>query len=79
MSFNYGNYGMTGINGMYGMFGMNNIGGGNMHQYFKNKYGCPDCFRTQPYLSEYPKPITPLPRQVMRPSFWQRFINKLAG
>ncbi len=76
MSFNFGNYGMYGMNSMYGM---NNTGGGNVPQYFKNKYGCADCFRTQPYLMEYPKPMIPLPKQAVEPSFWRRLLNKIAG
>ena len=72
------NYGM--MNGMSMMGGMNGVNSGNMHQYFKMKYGCEDCFRTQPYMQEYPKPIMPVAKQATKqPSLIQRILNKIMG
>lgn len=74
----YGNMGMMG--GMYsgGMYSAG-MGGGNMNQYFKSKYGCEDCFRTTPYMQEYPKPIMPVAKESIQPSFGQRLFNKIIG
>ncbi len=71
MTFGIGGYGM----GNPMMMG----GSSNMNQYFKAKYGCEDCFRTQPYLQEYPKPIMPLAKESIQKSFWSRILSKLLG
>ena len=78
MCFNYGNFGYS-----YPMmnnynYGFNNTIG-NSNQYFKSKYGCEDCFKSQPYAFEYPRPIIPNNKKNMRPSLWKQFINRLLG
>ncbi len=78
MTLGIGGYGMG--NPMM-MDGMSQMGGSstNMNQYFKAKYGCEDCFKTQPYLQEYPKPIMPLAKESIQKPFWSRVISKLLG
>ena len=77
MAFNFGNF-----NNFYPPM-MNNFGVGNnctnTNNYFKNKYGCEDCFRKSPYPVEYPKPIIPSNSSSMRPSFIKQFFNRLFG
>lgn len=68
--FNYGMYG-------YPMIG--SMGAGNMHQYFKSRYGNENDFRTQPYWQEFPKPVTPVAKESVKPSFFRRLLNKIAG
>lgn len=64
----------------YPMMGpMSGMGSGNMQQYFKSKYGCEDCFYKQPYWQELPKPVMPMPRESIKPSFWKRLLNKITG
>ncbi len=65
--------------GMYGYPMMGGMGYGNTHQYFKSRYGYENDFRTQPYWQEFPKPVTPRAREGIKPSFWQRLLNKIAG
>lgn len=78
MTFGIGNYGGMGA-GM-GTYGMSSSGGsGNMQQYFKSKYGCEDCFRTQPYPFEYPKPICPIGKEERGTSFWSKLLTKIVG
>lgn len=81
MMMNIGNsmmgYGMNNINSMMGM-GMN-TGSQNVPQYFQQKYGCVDCFKSQPYLQEYPKPLIALSKESIPKNFFQRFINKIFG
>ena len=56
----------------------NNMGTmGSVPQYFKSKYGCEDCFRKQPYLVEFPKPIMPIRHETGNSTFWQRILNKI--
>ena len=69
--FNIGGYGYMMPGSMYNT--------GHMDQYFKSKYGCEDCLRTQPYLQEYPKPIMPLAKESVKPSFFARLFNKIIG
>ncbi len=78
MCFNFGNFGYSAYPMMnnYG-FGNNSIG--NTNQYFKTKYGCEDCFKTQAYAFEYPRPIIPNNNKNMRPSLWKQFINRMLG
>ncbi len=77
MAFNFGNF-----NNFYSPI-MNNFGVGNNYTntnaYFKNKYGCEDCFRKAAYPAEYPKPIIPTNANNMKPSFFKQFINRLLG
>ena len=72
-----------GIGSGYGMSmigGMNStMGTANVPQYFKQKYGCEDCFRARPYLQEYPKPLVPLAKESMETSFWQRLKKHIFG
>ena len=78
MSMNIGSsmMGMTTPMSMYG--GMGAAGGGqNIPQYYQNMYGCADCFRSQPYLQEYPKPVLPLAKESLRPNLFQRLLNKM--
>lgn len=73
---NFG-FGYPGMMGMYGpSMGINS---GNTNVYFRNKYGCEDCFRTQPYWQEYPKPVQPEPKNSLKPSLFRRFINNVLG
>ncbi len=65
--------------GMYGYPMMGGMGYGNMHQYFKARYGSENDFRTQPYWQEFPKPVLPKAKESIRLSLWQRFLNKIAG
>lgn len=56
----------------------NNMGTmGSVPQYFKSKYGCEDCFRKQPYLAEFPKPIMPVSHKIDNFTFWQRILHKI--
>lgn len=77
MTFNFGNF-----NNFY-PYMSNSWGFGNNYSntnsYFKNKYGCEDCFKKNPYPAEYPKPIIPSNSNNMRPSFMKQFINRLLG
>lgn len=76
MTFGIGGFGMNPM----GMNSMSTMGGStNINQYFKAKYGCEDCFRTQPYMQEYPKPIMPLAKESIQKPFWSRMLNKLLG
>lgn len=90
MTFGLGNgYGMPMVGGMNPIMnnmspmplnaGMSNFMGGNinMPQYFKEKYGCADCFRERPYLQEYPKPITPIINSVESKSLFARIFMKM--
>ncbi len=66
----------------YGMYGYPMMGGmnyGNMHQYFKTRYGAENDFRTQPYWHEFPKPVLPMEKESLKPSFFKRLLNKIAG
>lgn len=72
-------FGIGGMGTPMMMGGMSGMNSGNMQQYFKSKYGCEDCFRTQPYLQEYPKPVMPVSKETRNPSFWSRLLNKIAG
>ncbi len=74
---NYGGYPMMGS--MYGMGGIAGVPGGNYEQYFKAKYGCEDCFKTGAYYYELPKPVTPMPKDDAKPSFWRRLMYKIFG
>ncbi len=65
-----------GYPGMCGMYGMHS---GNTNVYFRNKYGCEDCFRTTPYWKEIPIPVTPEPKNALKPSLLKRFLNNVLG
>ena len=69
---------MFGIGG-YGYNMMSGITAGNTDQYFKAKYGCEDCLRTQPYLQEYPKPIMPVAKESIQQPWFKRLLNKIIG
>ena len=60
-------------------FAMMQMSNQNTMQYLTCKYGCSDCFRTTPYLQEYPKPFNPKPKQAMQPSAISRFWHKMVG
>lgn len=70
--FGYGNQMMGGMSAM-------GMSGGNQFQYFKEKYGCEDCFRSQPYDYECPKPRLYQPKSFVAPSFWQRILSRISG
>ena len=78
MSVNYNSSAMGGMPmmngiGMMGGMGMNSGGQtGNVIHDLKMKHGCEDCFKKEPYWTEYPKPVTPLPKDAVYPSFWRR-------
>lgn len=61
------------------MNSMNSGMSGNQFQYFKAKYGCEDCFRTQPYEYEFPKPRLHQPQNFIKPNFLQRLKIKIFG
>ncbi len=73
------NFGFGYPMGMYGTGGMYGMNGGNTNVYFRNKYGCENCFRKEPYWQEYPKPVLPEPKNSLKPSFIRRFINNILG
>ena len=66
------NYGM-------GMMGMGMTGGQNVFQMFKAQYGCEDCNRKEPYWTEWPKPVMPVPPEVVNPSFSSKIKKIMAG
>ncbi len=76
MNFGFGYPGMIGLNGMMSPYGMQS---GNINVYFRNKYGCEDCFRKEPYWQEYPKPIIPEGKNSLKPSLLKRFLNNVTG
>ena len=81
MTFGFGNgYNNLMLGGMNSMMGMNfTSGGGNVHQYYLQKYGSEDCFRKTPYVQPFPKPIMPVAKEENRPSFFSRIIQKIMG
>lgn len=68
---------MSGMNTGMGSMGNNMSTMGSVPQYFKSKYGCEDCFRKQPYLAEFPKPIMPISHKVNNLTFWQKILYKI--
>lgn len=76
MNFGIGGYGMMGGMGMSSGMGMM---GGNVHQSFKAQYGCEDCFKKEPYWTEYPKPIMPVPNEVVNPGIVSRLKYLILG
>lgn len=78
MSMNYG-IGYPGMAGMGGMMSPCGTQSGNVNVYFRNKYGCEDCFRKEPYWQEYPKPIIPEGKNSLKPSLLKRFLNNVLG
>ena len=81
MTYDYGsmhNVPMTGMSGMAG--GMNMMSNsGNIQRYFKQTYGCEDCFRKEPYMQEYPKPIMPVAKESMQSSWFKRILERIMG
>ena len=66
-----------GIGSSYGMIGGMNpmMGGGNVPQYFTQKYGCADCFRNKPYVAEFPKPMVSIKNPIKSSSFFRKLFN----
>ena len=77
MSFGYGNIYNLPMNGMNRTNMMSSPG--NIQQYFMQTYGCEDCFRKEPYMQEYPKPIMPLSQESIQPSLIKRLLAKIMG
>ena len=81
-------YGIGGMSngGMYGgqmsMMGMNSMGvqgSGNMHQYFKGKYGCETCLKQVPTPRILPLEVLPMTKEEVNPSFFKRLMNRIFG
>ena len=72
---------IMGMNSMYNMNPNMNLGSNttNINQYYQDKYGCADCFKTQPYLMECPKQITPIEPQFINQNFFQKLIRRIFG
>lgn len=77
MSFNYGMFGI-GSPAMMGMMG-GMSGGGNVLQSLKAKYGCEDCYKKQPYWVECPKPVMPVPNEVINPKITSKIRKIIFG
>ena len=80
MSMNIGNP-MMGMNSMMPMSNSMGMSGSseNINQYYQLKYGCADCFRSQPYLQEYPKPIIPWSKEEIETNIFKQFFRKIFG
>lgn len=62
--------------GSMGMY--NSMQGGNVHQYYKNKYGVGyEDFGSRPYVQPYPMAIVPISPKPTLERFWLgRFLKK---
>lgn len=80
-------YGLSGMgNNMYGgqmgMMGMNSSNtqsSGNMHQYFKAKYGCETCLRQGPVPRILPLEVLPMTKEEAAPSFFSSLMRRIIG
>ncbi len=55
----FGYYYPYAMMGMMAPAMMGSMFSANAPAYFKSRYGCDDCFRTEPYPREMPIPYTP--------------------
>ena len=67
------------MSGMGMMGGMSSGGTQNNFVYFKQKYGCPDCFIKSPVPVECQKHINPLPDDALKQTFWTIIKRNILG